>query len=39
MDAGMNVKVPLAPSFTPYSPPVNFQCNKNSFFLSLFFFF
>lgn len=39
MDVGMNVRVPFAPSYVPYSPPANLQCNKNSFFLSLFFFF
>ena len=39
MDVGMKVRVPLAPSSTPCSPPANLQCNKNSFFLSFFFLF
>ena len=41
MKVGVNVRVPLAPSPAPYSPPANLQCNKNSFFpsLSLFFLF
>jgi len=38
MDVGMNVKVPLAPSSAPCSPLANQQYNKNSFFLSRFFF-
>ena len=32
MDAGVNVKVPLALSSASCSPPANLQCNKNSFF-------
>jgi len=35
MDAGMNFRVPLAPSSAPCSSSANMQCNKNSFFLSL----
>jgi len=38
MDVGVNVRVPLAPSPAPCSPPANLQCNKNSFFPLLFFF-
>jgi len=32
MDAGMNVRVPLAPSSVPCSPPANLKRNKNAFF-------